>query len=61
MKTEDAYLKFVRWSEEDGLYIGFCPDLFPFGGVCHSADEEQPSVPTLPFDHGCAASQLNVS
>ena len=28
---------FVRWSEEDQLYVGYCPDLFPFGGVCHGA------------------------
>ena len=41
MKAEDQYLKFVRWSEEDAAYIGFCPDLFPWGGVCHGADEEQ--------------------
>lgn len=41
MKTEDRYLKFVRWSDEDALYIGYCPDLFPWGGVCHGASEEE--------------------
>ena len=41
MKTEDRYLKFVRWSEEDELYVGYCPDLFPWGGVCHGAAEEE--------------------
>ena len=41
MKTEDRYLKFVRWSETDGLYIGYCPDLFPWGGVCHGVTEEE--------------------
>jgi predicted RNase H-like HicB family nuclease len=41
MKAEDQYLKFVRWSDKDGLYVGYCPDLFPWGGVCHGADEEQ--------------------
>ena len=41
MKTEDRYLKFVRWSDEDGVYVGFCPDLFPWGGVCHGKDEEK--------------------
>ena len=41
MKPADQYLKFVRWHEDDGLYVGFCPDLFPWGGVCHGADEEQ--------------------
>ena len=40
MKTEDRYLKFVRWSDADGLYIGYCPDLFPWGGVCHGTSEE---------------------
>jgi predicted RNase H-like HicB family nuclease len=37
MKTQDKYLMFVSWSEEDGLYVGYCPDLFPAGGVCHGA------------------------
>jgi len=36
MKIEDRYHKFVQWSEEDGAYIGYCPDLFPAGGVCHA-------------------------
>ncbi len=40
MKNEDRYLKFVRWSEEDALYLGYCPDLFPWGGVCHAATED---------------------
>jgi hypothetical protein len=40
MKTGDQYLKFVRWSDEDSVYVGYCPDLFPWGGVCHGADEE---------------------
>jgi predicted RNase H-like HicB family nuclease len=37
MKHQDSYLMFVRWSEEDKLYVGYCPDLFPAGGVCHGA------------------------
>lgn len=41
MKAEDQYLKFVRWSDEDDAYIGFCPDLFPWGGVCHGRHEQQ--------------------
>ena len=41
MKTEDRYLKFVRWSDDDKAYVGYCPDLFPWGGVCHGDDEEQ--------------------
>jgi predicted RNase H-like HicB family nuclease len=41
MKTEDRYLKFVLWSDEDNYYVGYCPDLFPWGGVCHGATEEE--------------------
>ena len=26
MKPQDRYLMFVRWSEEDRLYVGYCPD-----------------------------------
>lgn len=41
MKAQDQYLKFVRYEEADGLYVGYCPDLFPWGGVCHGATEEE--------------------
>ena len=41
MKAEDRYLKFVLRSDEDNLYVGYCPDLFPWGGVCHGATEEE--------------------
>ena len=41
MKTGDQYLRFVRWSDEDQHYIGYCPDLFPWGGVCHGPDEQE--------------------
>lgn len=41
MKAEDRYLKFVRWNEDDHCYVGFCPDLFPWGGVCHGVTEEE--------------------
>ena len=40
MKAEDQYLRFVRWNDEDDCYVGYCPDLFPWGGVCHAASEE---------------------
>jgi hypothetical protein len=38
MTTE--YLKFVQWSDNDQLFIGYCPDLF-IGGVCHGGSEEK--------------------
>lgn len=37
MKAQDKYLQYVQWEEEDSLYVGYCPDLFPFGGVCHGS------------------------
>ena len=40
MKADDRYLRFVRWSDEDQCYIGYCPGLY-FGGVCHREQEEQ--------------------
>lgn len=39
MKASDRYLKIVRWSSEDGCYVGTCPGLF-HGGV-HGPDESQ--------------------
>lgn len=36
MSKGDRYLKLVEWSDEDGCFIGSCPELF-FGG-CHGAD-----------------------
>jgi len=41
MKPEDKYLKFVLWEEDDGAYVGYCPDLFPWGGVCHATTEDE--------------------
>jgi predicted RNase H-like HicB family nuclease len=37
MKVSDSYLSFVQWSKADHAYVGYCPDLFPAGGVCHGA------------------------
>ena len=33
MKAHDRYLRFVRWEESDQLYVGYCPDLSPWGGT----------------------------
>ncbi len=41
MKTEDRYLKFVLWNDEDRCYVGYCPNVFPWGGVCHGQTEEE--------------------
>ena len=36
MNSADKYVKVVEWSEEDGCFIGSCPELF-YGG-CHGND-----------------------
>jgi predicted RNase H-like HicB family nuclease len=38
MKDSDQYAKIVEWSEEDGCFVGTCPDLF-LGG-CHGESEK---------------------
>jgi len=44
--TEGAkYVKLVEWPEEDGCFIGSCPELF-YGG-CHGGD------PRVVFDQLC--------
>ena len=35
-KKTDIYHRWVAWSEEDQVYIGYCPDLF--GGGVHGDD-----------------------
>ena len=36
MTKGDKYIKLVEWSDEDGCFIGSCPELF-YGG-CHGFD-----------------------
>jgi len=36
MSEGDRYIKLVEWSDEDGCFIGSCPELF-YGG-CHGTD-----------------------
>ncbi len=36
MNSGDRYAKIVEWSDEDGCFIGSCPDLLT--GGCHGAD-----------------------
>lgn len=39
MKRSDRYLKIVEWSEEEGCYVGTCPELM-LGGV-HGMNAEK--------------------
>src|SRR4051794_34533692 len=36
-KLASHYVKIVEWSDEDGCFVGRCPELF--GGGCHGDDE----------------------
>lgn len=45
MNEAYKYIKLVEWSEEDGCFIGSCPELF-YGG-CHGTD------PRTVFDELC--------
>jgi hypothetical protein len=36
MSKGDQYVKLVEWSDQDGCFIGSCPELF-YGG-CHGPD-----------------------
>ena len=49
MKPSDRYHKWVEWSEEDGVYVGKCPDLITgihgddpirvYGELCEVVEE----------------------
>jgi len=39
MNEEARYVKLVEWSDEDGFFIGSCPELF-YGG-CHGNNERK--------------------
>jgi hypothetical protein len=28
-------MMWIEWSEEDAAFIGYCPQFFPYGAVCH--------------------------
>jgi hypothetical protein len=34
---------YIEWSDEDQVWIGYCPSLF-IGGVCHCASEFEARV-----------------
>ncbi len=29
----------IEWSDEDATFIGYCPQFFPYGAVCHGHTE----------------------
>ena len=38
MDDGDKYVKLIEWSDDDGCFIGSCPELF-YGG-CHGDDPQ---------------------
>jgi len=52
MSDGDKYLKLVEWSDEDGCFIGSCPELF-YGG-CHGPDAR------AVFDELCGMIEENI-
>lgn len=52
MNPTDKYVKIVEWSEQDGCYVGSCPELF-YGG-CHGSD------PRAVFDELCEIIEENI-
>jgi predicted RNase H-like HicB family nuclease len=39
MSTPKKISMWIEWSDTDGAYIGYCPELFPYGAVCHGNTE----------------------
>jgi hypothetical protein len=29
----------IEWSDEDSAFLGYCPQFFPYGAVCHGHTE----------------------
>lgn len=48
----DRYARIVQWSDEDGCFIGTCPELFM--GGCHGDD------PRAVFDELCEIVEENI-
>jgi len=68
MKPQDQYLKFIRWEDADGLYVGYCPDNSHLGcrvgapGLqaedCDRCRPGDPTRPSVEFSSGCKISGL---
>jgi len=42
MRTHERNKKItmqIEWSLEDAAFIGYCPEFFPYGTVCHAHTE----------------------
>jgi hypothetical protein len=39
MKESKKITMWIEWSDEDAAFIGYCPQFFPYGAVCHAHTE----------------------
>ena len=39
MKERKKITMRIEWSDEDAAFIGYCPQFFPYGAVCHAHTE----------------------
>ena len=39
MSESKRITMWIEWSDEDAAFIGYCPQFFPYGAVCHDPTE----------------------
>ncbi len=39
MSESKRITMWIEWSDEDAAFIGYCPQFFPYGAVCHGHTE----------------------
>ena len=39
MSANKKITMWIEWSDEDAAFIGYCPQFFPYGAVCHGHTE----------------------
>jgi hypothetical protein len=39
MKESKKITMWIEWSDEDAAFIGYCPQFFPYGAICHAHTE----------------------
>ena len=50
MNQEARYVKLVEWSEEDGCFIGSCPELF-YCLILYIAEEDKIIITAIAHQH----------
>jgi hypothetical protein len=39
MNRDKKITMWVQWSDDDAAFLGYCPQFFPYGAVCHGHTE----------------------